>query len=231
MTTQPQVSVLRSVLSHGSLLSGADAVHRHVCLAAFLAVLGMPGLVGIMFLTPVASNAVLYAASLLPLAPALAAGLHAVRSWRSGSDLAPLTLLLQGLRLNTVDVLRWWVPALGVGSALALNAFGGTGGVLGPVSLLLLVGLVLLCGHALLVTSAFSFRTRDVLRLSAHLVLDQWRSTLLLGSLIVVAAAVVHLASEAVLVLFAWAFVSVLELSSRPLIDSVKKRFTTSARQ
>lgn len=231
MTTQPQVSVLGSVLSRGSLLSGADAVHRHVCLAAFLAVLGMPGLVGIMFLTPVASNAVLYAASLLPLAPALAAGLHAVRSWRSGSDLAPLTLLLQGLRLNTVDVLRWWVPALGVGSALALNAFGGTGGVLGPVSLLLLVGLVLLCGHALLVTSAFSFRTRDVLRLSAHLVLDQWRSTLLLGSLIVVAAAVVHLASEAVLVLFAWAFVSVLELSSRPLIDSVKKRFTTSAGQ
>lgn len=78
-------------------------------------------------------------------------------------------------------------------------------------------------------TSAFKFRTRDVLAISAHLLLDQWRTTAMLVSLLVVAAAVVHLSSEAFLVVTAWAFASVLELTSRPLINSVKKRFTTSA--
>lgn len=232
MTAQRDVSVLGSFLAKGYLAGAADAIHRHICLGLFLAVLGAPGLVVFVLLVPSASNSVLYAAALLPLAPALAAGLHAVRSWRQGSDLAPFALLLQGMRLNTVDVLRWWAPALAIGAALAFNVAGGAAAVgagMRGVSLVLLGLLGLLCGHALLVTSAFKFRTRDVLAIAAHLLVNQWRTTAMLVSLLVVAAAVVHLSSEAFLVVSAWVFTSVLELTSRPLINSVKKRFTTSA--
>lgn len=233
MSTPRTPTVLATMLGGGILHRVTTAVYRHMALGAFLALLCSPSVVVVVLLTPVASNAVLYAAAFLPVAPALAAGLYAIRRWRDDADDGPFALLWRGLRLNTADVVRWWVPALVLGAVLGFNITGGVAGagaqLVQPLSLVLAVVLLLVCGHALLLTSAFSFRTRDVVRIAVHLVGAQWRTTLLFCSLLVVAAGITYLGSEAFLVLLAWAFVSVLELASRPTITATRKRFTTSA--
>lgn len=219
--------------TEGVLTRTTNGVYRHMALALWLIVLCTPSVAIVMMLAPVASNAMLFVWAQLPVAPALAAGLYSVRRWRQEGDGSPFALFATGLRVNALDVLRWWVPALAVGSILAFNIYSGwavdaLGAAARPVSIVLAVVLILVCGHALVLTSAFTFRTRDVARIAVHLLAAQWRTTLALVSLLIVAGAVTYLGSEAVLVLSAWAFVSVLELISRPTLTAIKVRFTAS---
>jgi len=97
------------------------------------------------------------------------------------------------------------------------------------VSILLLALLVLVSGHATVISSGFDFRTRDTLRIAVYLVGADRQRTLAFVSLLVVAAAVTYLASEAVLLLLAWAFVSLTELLTRPTVTTITTRFTTRA--
>ena len=217
----------------GDLTRTTNGVYRHLALAVWLIVFCAPSVAVVMMLAPVASNAMLFVWAQVPVAPALAAGLYSVRRWREEGDGSPFLLFAHGLRVNTWDVLRWWVPALAVGSILAFNIFSGwavdaLGAATRPVSIVIGVLLILVCGHALVLTSAFSFRTRDVARIAVYLLAAQWRTTLAFVSLLIVAGAVTYLGSEAVLVLSAWVFVSVLELISRPTVTAIKMRFTAS---
>lgn len=214
------------------LLSRATAVvYRWIVLAAFLAVLGAPTLIAWMALGLVdGASPMLYIAALLPVAPALSATLYAQRAWAEAPDLRPARPLWRGLVRNAKDVLVWWAPVLAAAAILVVNAIGADaapgGAVLRPFAIVLLAVLVLWSGHLLVITSYFAFRTRDALRIAAAELFAQWRATLGFASLAIVAAAVVALASEAVLLLCAWAFALLLRSVSRPVEADVKARFT-----
>ena len=219
-----------ALLGSGILSRVTFAVYRHLALALWLALCCAPAVVGMTLLGGHASNVLLLVWLQLPVAPALAAGLFSVRVWRKDGDTSPFALFLRGLRRNTLDVLRWWVPTLAVASVLAVNVVNADavpgGSALRIWSLGLGLLLVLWSGHALLLSSHFSFRTRDTARIALYLVAAEWRTTVAFVSLLIVAAGVTYLASEAVLVLFAWAFISVLELISRPALAHIEERFT-----
>ncbi|MEU5870347.1 glycosyl transferase [Glycomyces sp. NPDC047369] len=214
----------------GALSRAAAAVYRYLVLAVFLAAAGLPTVALWTLLAPEAGNAVLFTAGLLPVAPALSAALYAQRAWAAEPDLSPARPLLRGLRLNLRDTLAWWVPVLALATVLAVNVlFAGTvpgGAALRPVGAVLLVALAVWSGHMLTVTSFFSFRFRDVLRVAAAECFLSWKTSLGLLALLVVAAAVVVAGSEAVLLLVGWAFAAGLWLVVRPAAEDVTARFT-----
>jgi hypothetical protein len=215
----------------GTLSRLTAAIYRYLVLGVFLAVAGVPTLVLWMLLAPEPANVVFFVAGLLPVAPALSAALYAQRAWSKEPDLSPARPLLRGLRLNLRDTLSWWVPVLAFTTVLAVNvvfAEGVAGGpILRPVCVVLMVVLAVWSGHLLVVTSFFSFRFRDVLRVAAVEFFRSWKSSLGIFSLLVVATAAVVLSSEALLLLLGWAFAASLWLVVRPVIADVTERFTS----
>lgn len=216
----------------GHLSRAAATIYRWMVLAGFLALFGAPTVLVWMALgLTEGASAAFYLAALLPVAPALSAALYAQRAWEQEPDLRPARPLWRGLVRNLKDVLAWWIPVLVAAAVLVVNAIAGHevpgGAILQPIAVVLLVVLLLWSGHLLVVTSSFSFRTRDAMRIAAAELFTQWRTTLGFASLAFVAATVVTLASEAVLLLCAWAFALVLRVISRPVETDVKSRFTS----
>lgn len=215
----------------GLLSRFTAAVYRQLVLGVFLAVAGVPTLLTWMLLAPAPGNVVWFVAALLPVAPALSAALYAHRAWAKEPDLSPARPLFRGLRMNLKDTLAWWVPALAVATVLAVNVLFADqvagGQMLRPMCAVLLVMLAVWSGHLLLVTSFFSFRFRDVLRVAAAEFFLSWKSSFGILSLLIIAAAVVVLSSEAVLLILGWAFAASLWLVVRPVIADVTKRFTS----
>jgi hypothetical protein len=214
----------------GVLSRFTAAVYRYLVLGVFLAVAGVPTLLVWMLLAPAPGNVAWFVAALLPAAPALSAALYAHRAWEREPDLSPARPLFRGLRMNLRDTLAWWVPVLAVATVLAVNVLFAEqvagGALLRPVCAVLLAVLAVWAGHLLVVSSFFSFRFRDVLRVAAAEFFLSWKASLGMLLLIAVAVGVVALASEAVLLLVAWAFALMLWVLVRPVVADVTKRFT-----
>ena len=217
-------------LGTGPLSLLALSVARHALLALCLVLALLPALVATFLLGSEVGNVGWVVMAQIPVVPALSAGLFAVRAWRRNDDAGVWREFWRGYRLNLRDTLRWWVPTLVAGSMLALAiAFADSvpgGPLIRPVAAAIAVVLLLWSGQALLISSFFAFRTRDVARIAAAMLFQQWRVTLVLVSLTVVAAAVVVIGSEVLLALLAWAFVSLLEVVARPLVEQVTTQFT-----
>lgn len=215
----------------GTLSRLTAAIYRYLVLGVFLALSGLPTLVLWILLAREPGNVAFFVAALLPVAPALSAALYAQRAWSKEPDLSPARPLLRGLRLNLRDTLSWWVPVLAFTTVLAVNVVFAEevagGRILRPACVMLMVVLAVWSGHLLVVTSFFSFRFRDVLRVAAVEFFRSWRSSLGIFSLLVVAAAAVVLSSEALLLLLGWAFAASLWLVVRPVIADITERFTS----
>lgn len=214
----------------GPLSRLAESVHRHAVLGLCLAIAGTPTLLASMFLGSATRGLAWIVIAQLPVAPALSAGLYAVRGWRRDDDAGPAHLFWRGYRRNTVDVLRWWVPVLALLFVLATNALNPGAVSIGPslqvVSLAAGAVILLWSGHALVTSSFFTFRTRDVVRIAIVEMFSQWRVTLVYLSLLIVAAGVMLAGTEVALLVLAWGMVSVLEHVSRPVRADVARRFT-----
>lgn len=217
-------------IGRGPLSRMTAAVYRYLVLGLFLALSGVPTLLFWSLLSPVPANVVLFVAALLPVAPALSAALYAQRAWAKEPDLSPARPLFRGLRLNLRDTLSWWVPVLALMTVLAVNVlFAGTvagGEITRPLSVVLIVVLAVWSGHLLIVTSFFSFRLRDVLRVAAAEFFLAWKSSVGILALLLVATATVVLSSEMFLLLLAWAFAASLWQVAQPVAADITERFT-----
>lgn len=216
-------------VGRGVLWRAAAVVYRYLTLEVLLVVTCLPTLIVMVLLQRDASNAPLYVAALLPVAPAFSAALSAIRGWADDPD-APARPFWHAYRRDAVDVLKWWIPVLVVMGLLVFNLAHldvvAAGNVARPVLLVLVALLTVLAGHLLVITSAFSFRTIDAARIAVSTAVTHWRVTVAILAELVVAAAVVYATSEAVLLLFAWAFPALLHPWCAPLISDVTKRFT-----
>ena len=133
----------------------------------------LPALLPLLLLDRDPSNLPLAALLLVPVGPAISAALYALRHQRPDlTDLRPATLFWRGYRANVLGVLRVWVPTLLWLTVLAVNlayrdAVGLSSWWAVPL-VLIAVGVTLCAANALVITSLFDFRTRDVLRLAVH---------------------------------------------------------------
>jgi hypothetical protein len=222
-----------SEVGSGVLSRAAAALYRVLVLEVLLVVTTLHTAVLLVLLDRTAANLPLYAVALLPVGPALVAGLAAVRSWEVDQDLSPSRGFWRAYRRDAAGTLAWWAPLLGVLAVLAVNTAHAEvvpgGAALRPVGLVLAALLVVVGGHLAVLQARFAFRLRDAVRIALAQVVPQWRFSLGVLSLLLVGATVTALAFDVVTVLLAWAAVLLLHQMARPLVTDVTERFTVHA--
>ena len=173
------------------------AIYWGMVLEVMFIIATSPGLVATFFLSPDLSNLPLFAVCALPVGPALSGLVFAWRRRAFDLDLAPAARFWRGYKLNFVDVMKWWVPFLALVAAGSLVATNLSLTFLpdGAVWVFLVLGILaaLWEAHMLIMTSAFSFRTRDASRLAVYFFFRCFPATLAYLSLLVVCFALTYL--------------------------------------
>jgi len=217
-----------SEIGRGPLSRWSAAVYWALVIEVLVVLTSLPGFVLLLLLDRSASNVPLVALAAVPFGPSLAA---AVFAWRlylrtppADRDLAPARHYWRGYRQNWKDVLLWWVPALVLLAVLGVNV--SAGGAFGLVSLVLVAAVLVWAGNALVLSSLFAFRTRDVARLAAYYLAAKPVAALGVLSLLVVAAAVAAFATDWLLVLLASVLVRLLVRNAEPVVVDATERFT-----
>lgn len=207
----------------GPLARAAAFVHTLLAVEALFLLTGAVGIVPLVLLDRDASNIPLVAACAIPVGPALSAALFALRRRSADlTDLHPARAFLRGYRLNSLGVLKLWVPWLAWETILGINIAHGWW--TGPLVVVAVVA-ALWQANALVIASLFEFRARDTARLAAYFLVRTFRVTLAILGLAVIAALVTALWSEAVLALMAALFAAGLLHAARPVRCEIEERF------
>lgn len=218
-------------MNAGVLARAAALVYTLLVVELLFLLTAAPALVLLVLLDHDASNVPLAAACAIPVGPAFSAALFAVRH-RSGdlADLAPARAFWRGYAGNLRPVLMIWVPWLAwlavVAVVLAHGAAAGVPGWWRVLLVVLAVVATLWVINALVITSLFAFRAVDVARLAVYFLMRTGRATLGSAGLVVVAAGVTVLSSEAVLALLGSVLAAALLWTDRSMLDAVQARFT-----
>jgi len=225
------VTDAQSRFGQGPLGRVAALIYTLLAVELLLLLTAAPGLVPLVLLDRDASNVPLIAACALPLGPALSAALYALHHRRLDlTDLHPAAAFWRGYRLNALGALKLWVPFLALLTVVAVNLTHlRAAGI--PTWWAVLLGIIaaltaLWVSNALVITSLFAFRARDVARLSVYFVIRRGGVTLANLCILVVAVALTALTSELITLMVGVFFVAALLQSCRPMIDQVRREFT-----
>jgi hypothetical protein len=215
----------------GPLSRAAALIYTLLVVNLLTLAAALPGLVPLALLSRDVSNLPLVALCLVPVGPALSASVYALRHRSADiTDLAPAVAFRRGYRANVRGVLAVWLPALLwlTVVAVTLANFPATGLPGWWAVLVAAIGAaVTLWGvNALVITSLFAFRARDVARLSAYFLVRAPGVTVGTACLLFVAAGVTTLLSEVVLGLLASVFVLCLVRTSEPVLARIRAEFT-----
>ncbi|NYE21427.1 DUF624 domain-containing protein [Microbacterium immunditiarum] len=207
----------------------ATPVYWYLVVAAGFLLAAAPGLVASALVAPVVSNVPLFALCAVPYGPAFSAALYALRDGTRGEEQNPWPRYWRGWRLNVIDVLWVWVPVLAIGALIGIGiAFGpavGVASVFIVISWIVLLFVALWTVFAIIIASLFSFRARDIFRLSLYYMAGRPLATLGFASLLVLAVAVVFFASGWALALLASAFAGLALFTARPVTRDIRERF------
>ncbi|MFD6178011.1 MULTISPECIES: glycosyltransferase [unclassified Isoptericola] len=213
----------------GILARVTARVYRYVVVGVLTTLGSVPTLLLLALLDRSTGNALIVPLCLAPTIPFWSAALFALHEQAGADEPAPARSFARGLRLSWLDVLRLWVPALAVLGVVATSVVhrdaAGISVAYAVVLAVLGVAILLWALEALLLTSLFSFRARDVARLSAYYLGRRPLVTVGLLALVVVAAGVVWLAGETVLVLVAVPWLAFVLRTGEPVLDDVRARF------
>ncbi|WP_299039301.1 hypothetical protein [uncultured Pseudokineococcus sp.] len=216
-------------LGEGPLSRVTGVVHWFLVVEVMLVLTTAPGLVVALLLAPVASNLPLYALCAVPVGPAVAAALHAWRGFLADPDDEPSRRFLRGYRLDVLDALRAWVPALVVLTALGVSVANREsvpgGGALLVAQLLVGAAVTLWAVRMLSITATFTFRWRDAARLSVLTLGTRPRATLSLLSLLVLTGGITYVTFDAVVVLLASVLTFLLARGEAPVVQQVRDEF------
>jgi hypothetical protein len=192
---------LQRRFGEGPLSRTAALIYTLLVVELWFLLATAPGLVLLVLLDRDASNAPLAVACALPVGPALSAALYALRHrGRDLTDLTPATAFRRGYRMNLPGVLRIWLPwsAWMAIVAISLTVPGWWTTALVVIAVVAALWLI----NALVITSLYAFRTRDVARLAVYFLGRTPGVTLGNAGLLFLAAGITTFASEAVLALF-----------------------------
>jgi hypothetical protein len=221
----------RRQFGEGPLARAAALVYNLLVVEVLLLVTTAPGLVVLVLLDRDASNVPLAAACALPLGPALSAALYALHHRRRDlADLRPAAAFWRGYRVNFRGALQVWVPWLAWVTIVAVNlthlTAAGVPGWWAALLVVVAVAATLAAVDALVITSLFAFRAADVARLAVSSLGRTPGVTLGNACLLVAAAGVTAVSSEAVLALLGSVLAAALLRTSRPMIVEIQREFT-----
>lgn len=213
----------------GPLGRAAITISWFLVLALGQALLLLPGGLAALFLNRDPSNLPLLWACLLPVGPAIAAGLATLRARERDDDGAPVRAFARGLRQNWWDSLRVWALGTGLVTLLAFNAaFGPLVGLPGAyTAFVAVIGVILLAWTliGLVISTSASFRFRDVLRLGGYYLFSRPLVSLGVIGVVLASALVVVATFDSILVLLAWLATLALQVVTRPLVAHLLDTF------
>lgn len=225
------VTDAQSRFGQGPLGRVTALIYTLLVVELLLLLTAAPGLVPLVLLDRDVSNIPLVAACALPLGPALSAALYALHHRRLDlTDLHPGTAFWRGYRRNVLGAVQVWVPFLVLVTIIAVNLTHlRAAGI--PTWWAVLLGILgaliaVWAANALVITSLFAFRARDVARLAVYFLIRRARVTVANLCLLVVAVAVTALTSELITLMLGVVFAAALLQSGRPVIDQVRREFT-----
>jgi hypothetical protein len=223
----------RREFGEGPLARVAALVYTLLTVELLLLLTTLPGLIPLVLLDRDASNAPLAVACAIPLGPALSAAVFALRRHKGDlTDLKPAAQFWRGYRLNVGGVLRVWIPWLALMAVLAVNLSHTRAAAIPGWWVALLVAFATVATlwvvNALVITSLFAFRAIDIARLAAYFLGRTKAVTVGNLCLLICAAGLVAVASEAALALVGVVFAAFLLRNCRPMIDLVTKEFTVT---
>ncbi|MFC6091842.1 glycosyl transferase [Saccharothrix lopnurensis] len=214
----------------GVLSRVASVVYWFLVVEVLLVLTTAPALVLVVFLAGGGGNAPLIGLCFLPVGPALSAAVFAWRVFLTDRDLSPARHFGRGYRLNWLDVLRWWAPAVAVltviGFSLANPGLAGVPGAYGVLLVVVAVGVLVWASNALVLSSALSLRARDTARLASYYLWARPASALGALSLVVAGGGLVALTSDWVPVLLASPLTLLLLRNAEPVLRDATERFT-----
>ena len=214
----------------GTLSRAAAFVYHLLVVELLLLATAGPGLAVLVLLDRDASNVPLAAACALPVGPAVSAALYGLHRRRLDlTDLRPAATFWRGYRLNARGVLPFWVLWLAwvtvLGVSLVNLSAAGLPRWWAVLLVLVAVMATLWALNALVISSLFTFRTRDVARLAAYFLVRTPGAPIANACLLVVAAGVVLVSSEAVLAVSGSLLALALLHNCRRLIAVVHQEF------
>jgi uncharacterized membrane protein YesL len=171
------------------------------------------------------------------LGPSLVAAAYAFNRLLSGEETGVFRDFFRGYRSNFRQALLVWLPYLAVLAAIALNLAYLPGSLDGnPAQAAARTGLLglglMVCTaavNALLLLSRFTFRIRDIYRLSLYGLGAQKRVSLGNAGILFVTAFLLTATSVALVLFVGGAVAYLICLNSRPLLTFVEQRFTVPA--
>lgn len=209
-----------------------EVVYWLLVIDVLMLLAAVPSIALWLLLVPGPVGTPLFVLAALPLLPAIAGSLHACTRWRAERDLEPVRQFLRGYRLNIRDSLAVGTPLLALLAALALarSLLPASGSLLPSIAQLVLAALALLAlVRSLSITSRFSFRARDALRLTAFTLLARPAATLSLLSLCILTTGLLLLVGEFLVPVIASPLLVALWFSERPVLAMVQERFVSPA--
>ncbi|MFV2102918.1 hypothetical protein [Micromonospora sp. LOL_024] len=214
----------------GPLSRGAALVYTLLVVELLLVLCAAPGLVALLALERHASNLPLAALCAVPLGPALCAALYALHHQRLDlTELQPGRLFWSGYRTNLAGSLRVWMPTLLWLTVIAINLVNlpaaGLPGWWSVPLMLVGAGVAVVGVIALVITSLFTFRLRDVLRLAGYFVLRTPVVAVGVGLLLVAATLLTLVVSEAALAALGSVLALALVRGGGPMIDVIRREF------
>jgi hypothetical protein len=215
----------------GPLSVVASFIYTLLVVGFCLVLASAPSIALLAYLAQDISNVPLAAASMVPVGPAVSAAVYALHHRRRDlTQLRPFRQYWYAYRLNVLAVLPVWLIGLAwltiVGVTLA--NFWASGFPRWYAVLLLLIAMVaaLWTSNAIVISSLFTFRVRDVIRLAWEMIPRVPRATLGTAGVIAGAALFAYATSELLLVVVGVIFVLILVNASRPMVELVTAEYT-----
>jgi len=214
----------------GAFWNATEIIQRVLVLHVLVLVACAPTVIGLPFLPPDISNIPLFALLLLPVGPAVSAAVFAWQQLSRSQENSISHYFFRGYRLNWRDGLVMWGIGLVFLSILAsniahANAVAG-GSFLLAVWLVLAALISFLTLNALVISALFSFRWRDVARLSAFQLGSSWRTTVGFIAILIMVVGLMILAGEWLIFFIAGPVTWFIWMQARPMIHKVQEGFT-----
>ncbi|TAP42925.1 YesL family protein [Arthrobacter sp. S39] len=171
----------------------------------------------------------------VPVGPSLAAAAYAFNRLLAGEDTGVFRDFVRGYRMNFGQALAVWLPYLAVLAAVVVNLLllpgtfdaGNPAQSAARVGLLGLGLLVATAGvTAMLLLSRFTFRTRDLYRLSLYCLGAQKRVSLGNAGILFITAFLLTATTAGLLIVIAGPLMYLICLNSRPLLKFIEAKFT-----
>ncbi|SER50981.1 Uncharacterized membrane protein YesL [Gracilibacillus ureilyticus] len=182
-------------------------------------------------LIPSVNNAIFYFIASIPAGPAVAALCHSLSKLVQNNEIAPFSDFFQAYKNNFMDVLKIWLPILIASFILIIDIqyFNQNPTLFNQIlNGIFLVGLLVLSiftFYALIITTHFKFRIRDIYRLALYYIFKRLKISTGNICIIFLTLVLMFFTSDFIIFLLFSLVGWLLMINTKSVIEDVRKTF------